>query len=647
MSVDPIVRKAELGRLIGQARNEYYNGATKTVPQVKDPTTGAVIAVTDEIYDAWVDELTDLDALSEMVTMVGAPATSEWPKTKHGIAMGSLNKVNDLTEITQWIMSNASLDEPLLWTEKLDGLSIHVKYRMGKFQQAITRGDGHIGEDISSNVAKMKGVPAKLPAKFTGSLRGEIILLRSDHLSWFPSYANPRNAASGIAKRYDGKGCEHLSILFYKVVEGEKDLASEEENFKFLQNLGLTVPNWGITMMKPGVRTPHDIWVEYQQTKRDKLDYDIDGLVIHVNNMAKQMALGEKDLRPQGSIAFKFASITRETTIRNILRQTGGTGRITPVAVFDPVNLLGATVSQASLYNWKYIRDLKIDVGAKVLVARANDVIPRVVQLVNGTGTVNEPPTACDVCDGAVVQEGEYHVCSNHAGCPAQVIGRLSSWISELNVLDFGDVLLQKVVEAGLVKTVPDLYRLKVKDIANLERLGEKTATKVLQNLADKSPLPLENFLGGLSIPGVATSTIKMVMDAGFDTLLKIRAMSMKDLEKVKGLGPVKAQTLFSWMADNRALLDDLITVVPIKDIIRGRLSGKTFCFTGDIPGHPRPELEQKVIDAGGQVKSSVSKKLSYLVMADENSTTTKAQAARKNGTVCINAEQLFALIEG
>lgn len=621
--IDPVARKAELETLLKQAREEYFNASS---------------TVSDELYDAWKDELSDLDALSEMVTNVGAPPVSEWAKVKHGIPMGSLNKVNDPVEMAAWVTAFAPAD-PLLVTEKLDGLSIHVKYRAGKYVQAITRGDGHIGEDITQNVAKMKGVPERLAAKFTGSLRGEIILLRSDLKAWFPDYANTRNAASGVAKRYDGKGCEHLTVMFYNVVEGE-DLPSEEENFKYLRSLGLQVPNWAIAK-------PQDTWLAYQQGKRDKLDYDIDGLVVHINDRSKQMALGDKDLCPVGSIAFKFSMISRETTIRQILRQTGGTGRITPVAVFDPVSLLGATVTQASLYNWKYIQTLGVDVGAKVLVARANDVIPRVVSLVTGAGTVNQPPTACDACSSPVVEVGEYHVCSDRMGCPAQVIGRLSAWITDLNVLDFGDAILQKVVEAGLAKVVPDLYRLKVAEVAKLDRLGEKTATKILNNLKDKSPLSLEVFLGALSIPGIGSSTIKMVMDAGFDTMDKIRQMPMKNLEKVTGLGPVKAKAIFEWLANNRSLLEDTLSVVPIKEIVRGRLSGLTFCFTGDIPGHPRPELEQKVIDAGGQVKSSAGKKLSFLVLADSQSTTLKAQAARKNGTVCIDANQLFEMIDG
>ena len=659
-------RKVELEALIRAHRDLYYNGA-RSEPRVVEINGESMTLgpVSDEVYDAYQAELVDIDAMSEMVLAIGAPPSpvSEWSKVKHEIPMGSLDKVNELHELTDWVTRTCP-GEKLLVSEKLDGISIHLKYVGGKLITAVTRGDGVLGEDITQNVLRMKGVSAKLPQKFTGSIRGEIVLLKSDHQAWLKDeYANTRNAASGIAKRYDGKGCEHLSVFVYRVADG-KDFATEEEQFKFLEGLGLTTPNWVLSAMVLGVRTPHDIWVEYQQTRRDKLDYDIDGLVINVNDLAKQIALGETNLRPNGSVAFKFAAITRETVVRKRQYQTGGTGRITPVAIFDPVNLLGAQVTQASLYNYKYILDLKLDIGARVLVARANDVIPRVVSVVKGTGTVMPPPSECESCGAAPVQDGEYYVCPNRDGCPAQVVGRLSAWIKELNVLDFGDILLEKLVSAGKVKNVPDLYRLKVEDIASLERLGEKTATKVLANLVAKNPLPLEQFLGRLSIPGVATSTIRVIVDEGYDTLAAIRMLclnptpppakrrvrasqgpSATGLAAIRGIGPVKAETLIKWLRSNVALVDDLASVVPIKPPVRGKMSGRTFCFTGSSK-RSRAELEALVVGNGGTVKSSVTKNLTYLIMADPNLATTKAQAARKNGTECISEEQFLAMVE-
>lgn len=633
---EPRVR--ELEGLILQARQDYYNG----LPSVPDET-----------YDAWVDELAELQADNPAVTAVGAPApVSEWKKVAHGIPMGSLDKVNSLEELTGWVTSvvaggdmRRATSLPLMVTEKLDGISIDVKWVKGAFSQAITRGDGTIGEDISRNVVKMKGIPGKLPEGFTGDLRGEIVLARSDHKAHFPDYANPRNAASGIAKRYDGSGSEHLTVLFYRVADG-KDFLTEAEQFEWLQAMGLLVPNWYLTAMAPGIKTPQDLWVEYQASKRDNLDYDIDGLVVVVDNVELQLSLGEKDGRPKGAIAFKFAPVTRETTLQRIDWQVGGSGRITPVAVFDPVPLIGAMVTNASLYNIKYIELLHLDVGSKITVARANDVIPRVVSARNPTGTVAKAPEICPICGTPTVREGEYVVCPDEASCPAQLKGRIERYVKGLDIKEWGGGLIEKLVEAKLVTDVADLYVLKAEDLAGIERMGDKSAQNVLQTLWAKNPIPLENLLGALSIPLCATSTIRMVMDSGIDTWDKIRVATEAQFEAVPGLGPVKAHALASWLAGlGSKVMGRLFEFgVEIQKPIVGILTGQSFCFTGTMK-HKRPVLEQMVKDNGGAVKASVTKGLTCLVMSDPTSASSKAKAARKNGTRCISEDEFLLMI--
>jgi len=623
-------RIKELEGLLAEARDAYYN---------KQPI------VPDEVYDAWSDELSELDDLNRILSSVGSPPVSEWAKVTHSNPMGSLNKVNTLEEITDWIQTYAQ-GEALLVSEKLDGISIQVKYVNGKLAQASTRGDGFIGEDITVNALRMKGVPEKLPKRVTCSFRGEIILRKSDFADHFKNdgYANTRNATSGISKRYDGKGCEHLTVLFYKVMSGVS-FSTSEEQFKFIESMGLSTPWWALSGLWLGIKTPHDIWVEYQQSKRDRLDYDIDGLVVEVNDLAKQFALGEKDLRPVGATAFKFAPITRETVLRGITLQTGGTGRITPVANFDPVNLLGAQVSNASLYNWRYIQTLGLDIGARILVARANDVIPRVVAVVRGTGTVAAPPTSCPSCGAEVVQDGEFHVCPNREACPAQVVGRVSQWITSLNILEWGDTLLEKLTTSGLVKSIPDLYRLTEAQLSGLERMGDTSAAKALKLLRAKKVLPLELVLGSLCIPGIAVTTVKLVMDAGFDTIEKLRAAPLEKLGKIKGIGPVKAEALFKWLRDQGQVVDDLLAVgVVIQEPVRGKFSGMSFCFTGEMQ-NKRGDLEAMAKAQGAEIKSSVTKKLTYLVLSDTS--TTKAATAKKYGTKCLSEDEFLALVNG
>ena len=617
-------RADELERLIAEANDDYH---VKHAPKVSD-----------EVYDAWRDELREVRPKSHVLSRVGAAAHSEWVKVSHEIPMGSLNKVNTPAELQKWIASVSAHE--LFVTEKLDGISIALRYEAGEFKQAITRGDGQEGEDITRNVARMQGVPAKLGESWTGQIRGEVICTLSALAEHFPEYANPRNTAGGIASRLDGTGSEHLTVLVYRIAEGADDLPERIAQFNRLHGLGFKTPNGCVT---------HDavqLWEEYQTSKRAALDYAIDGLVIEINDIPKMEALGEKDGCPEGAVAFKFAPPTRESVLREIENTTAGTGRITPVAIFDEVNLLGTKVTRASLYNWKYIRDLKLDVGARILVARANDVIPRVVETIEGTGTVAEPPKACTSCGASTEWDGEYLVCSNTADCPAQTLGRVARYVKSLNILEWGEAVLERLVAAGKVQNVIDLYRLSQEELSAIERMGEKSAKKLLEKLWEKNPLPMESFFGALSIPGCGESMLSLISDAGYDTVSKLQSITYDQLMAIKGLGPVRSKTLADWFANHGSgwVESALSTGLKLKERAKGSLTGKSVCFTGKTV-HKRADLEEMVRNAGGVVKGSVGSGLTYLVMADPSSASTKAQAAKKHGTQTISEDDFLKLV--
>lgn len=628
------LRIAELEEQITQARNAYYNGT----PSVED-----------RIYDAWVDELADLKSDSPAVTAVGAPAVSAWPKVAHSIPMGSLDKVQTLDEMTVWVQKVARKErkiEELLVTEKLDGISVSLRYEGGKFVQALTRGDGQEGEDITPNVARMKGLLQELPEETSVVCRGEIVLLKEDHQAHFPETANPRNTASGTSKRLDGRGCEHLTVIVYQALEGPEFL-KEDEQFEWLVKMGFQVPRWYTSAMAIGSKTPHDLWVDYQQTIREQLPYEIDGLVVRLNDLAYQWSLGDKNGRPLGAVAFKFAPIARETVATGRIDQVGGTGRITPVAVFKPIRILGAEISRASLYNQKYIEQIGFDVGARILVSRANDVIPRVVSVTASLGTTSKPPATCPECGAETMRDGEYIICPNTGLCPAQTEGRIKQWIRELGILEWGPTLIQKVVGEKLVASVPDLYRLRVDQLAELERMGPSSAKNGIDQLWKVVPLSLEQLLGSLSIPLCATSTMQTVVDAGYDSFEKIRAATKDQLQNIPGMGPKRAEALALWVTRNGAVVDELASVgVKVKERTKGVLTGKSVCFTGKS-NLKRGELERLVLDAGGTVKKSVGKGLTYLVMADLDSGSTKAQAAKKNGVECLTEDTFVQMVQG
>ena len=619
-------RITELADKITQARLDYYNG---------QPT------VSDKIFDAWADELRTLDANHVALTAVGAPVgPSEWKKAKHQIPMGSLNKVNLPAEMADWAKDKGC--KSWFVTQKLDGLSIECIYESGKLVQAITRGDGETGEDITVNVARMAGVNSDLKTDFNGSLRGEIIMLKSIHQKFFADKSNPRNAASGVSKRLDGVDVDKLNIIFYQVL-GDVDFTTEVSQFTWMEKRGVGVPAYWTFQT---ISEVNDHWRDYQDNKRDKLDYDIDGLVIRINDMADQMAWGDKDLRPLGAMAFKFDNETRESTIKDIIWQVGNSGRLTPVAVVDPVLLVGAMVSRASLYNIAYIEELGLDIGARVLVARANDVIPRIEELVKGTKTVAKMPKKCPDCGGTVDMQGENLVCTNTENCRSQIIGRIKNWIKELNLLEWGDSLVEKLVDAKKVKNIADLYTLQVDDISKLDRLGDKTAKKCLDILNANKNVALEVFLGALSIPMIGQSTIKAIMNAGCDSLERFGQLGAAQFEQVPGVGPTKAKFLADGLRHNQKLILSLLdNGVSIKDKILGALTGRSVCFTGAMK-NKRPFLEKMAAGAGADVKSSVGKGLTYLVIADPSSTSSKAQAARKLGTKLISEEDFLELVK-
>lgn len=622
-------RIQELADRIIKARDDYYNKN--------------ITVVSDAVYDAWVDELKTLDPTNKAIVSIGAPVVqSEWKKAQHQMSMGSLDKVNTPDELTKWA-NEVAPGEKLFTIEKLDGISIEVVYENSQLIQAITRGNGIIGEDITVNVVKMQGALHKLPhVGFNGSLRGEIIMKKSVHQKHFSDKANPRNAASGVAKRLDSVGVEHLNVLFYQVL-GNVEFSTEYEQANWLLYNGYSVPVFGLF---DTVDTVNNYWRNYQDHIRSTLDYDIDGLVVRINNLDKQAALGDKDLRPKGARAFKFDNETRESVIRDIIWQVGNSGRLTPVAVIDPVDLVGATITRASIYNIAYIEELQLDIGATVLVSRANDVIPRIEQLVKGTGKVASPPSNCPKCAGYLEMQGENLVCTNTVSCPAQVVGRVKNWIKELNLLEWGDTLVERLVESGKVQDVSDLYLLTVDDLANIDRMGEKSATKCHDILWKGAEVPLEVFLGALSIPMIGQSSIKMVVNAGCDTLEKFGQLKAEQFEDVPGLGPIKAKSLADGLVANQTLILKLLANgVKIKDKVQGKLSNKSICFTGTMK-NKRPILEKMAAAAGADVKSSVGKGLSYLVIADPNSSSSKAVSARKHGTTLISEEEFLEIVK-
>ena len=621
-------------------------------------------AVSDAAYDALEDELRDLDPTHPVLARIGSgELVSEWEKARHEIPMGSLNKAVSADELKAWLArceellakdGDGSIAGDLFVAEKLDGISIEVIYREGKMVDAITRGDGEVGERISQNVARMKGVPARIKDKRSMSVRGEIILRLSDMKKHFTAGTSPRNMAAGTSKRFDGGNCEHLTVLFYDLAvedggsapnpplkAAHLDVSTEVEKFAYLRSLGFATP-----------RTAHGafddvlkLYSEYAGGVRASLDYEIDGLVIYANSLHTQALLGEVNHRPRGAVAFKFASPAKVTTVLEVAWDTGSSGRITPVAIVAPVELAGATVQRASLHNAANVRALGIGKGDEVLVSRRNDVIPYVEEVVEKRGPAAVPPTDCPVCGAPISVEGEYLVCRN-TSCRAIVEGRIESWVSAINALEWGDKLIEQLVEAKLVEEPVDLYKLTWQQIAGLDRRGEKSAKKCLAELEARRPLTLPVFIAALGMDNFALQTARLLIASGYDTIDKMLAANQEQLAGIAGLGLLKAASIRRGLDARREEIQRLrdAGIEPVTPKQAGPLAGLSFCFTG-TSSKPRAVLTQLVEGKGGRVLAAVTKELDYLVIADPASTSSKAVKARKLGTKLITEEELDTLI--
>lgn len=620
----------EISKKINNAREHYYNRQS---------------IMSDTKFDSLIEELEKLDPKNLAIIGIGAEPVSNWEKYAHKVPMGSLNKVQTDREYLDWHNKYIKNEEALL-TLKLDGLSVSLVYEKGILIKAATRGGGTVGELITPNVARMIGIPLRLSESLNMTARGEILLSKTNHQQFFADYSNSRNGASGISRRYDGEGSDKLTVLCYQLLSDEFSFDTHQRQFEKLTSLGFQVPFFYLCKNAFEVIEHRN---NYTNTLREQYDFDLDGLVIHLNDLAKHTEFGSRDKRPYASIAFKFDSIAKEGTVSDIVLQVGNGGRIVPVAVFEPpISLMGAEVRKASLHNFSMVKELGIGVGAKVLVSRRNDVIPYVEEVLEKPEIIFTAPSNCPMCDSIVIENGEYVECQNDA-CPARVVGKIKNWVKELDLLELGDTLMEKLVENGLVKDVSDLYLLKVKDLEKLPRMGRKSAENVHKSIWSKKEITLDIMLGGLSIPLIGSTSIRLLMDAGYDTLEKVMAMTQAEMQAIKGMGSARSESLVNGLLNNKSIITALLANgVSLKQKeekkMDGKLSGKTFVMTGTL-SMKRDEVSALIEEAGGTVQGSVSKTTQFLIIADPDSQSSKAVKARKMNVKCIDETTLMSML--
>jgi len=638
-------RITEIVTLLEKANEAYYNDAESII--------------TDEEYDKLKDELRSLDPTHSFIAKVGQKVkVSEWKKAKHKISMTSLNKVNTIDEFKKWAEDIGC--KFFVCEDKLDGASVDIEYEKGKLEKGITRGDGFVGDDITSNVVKMQNVRKDMNG-FTGSLRGEIFLLQKDFekinkiltSEGTKPLSNPRNGAVGISKRYDGRFSEYLSILYYDIAG--VDVKNEIEKMEFIKDVfRLETAFYKKVTIEEAIK----LYEAYEDKLRAATPYDIDGLVLKADDIALQKKHGELSGKPKAQIAWKFTSMKKESTAEDCFWQVGNSRNVTPVAKVEEVVLGGVRVNRASLANYSRFMKLKLGKGDKILVSRRNDVIPYLEEIIESKGNYFKPPTHCPECNTMLeVDENETFLICPNDDCPALQTGNLIKWIYGLEIKSLGVGIIEHLFTAKLVKEPADFYKLKASDISNLEGLGERSANKILKNLHDKKELTLPEFIGNLNMYQFSTSRVETLVENGFDTIDKLLNARLIDLDGISGIRSSTANRIVNGLKSKKHVIENLLKVgITIKAIQKvqaksNKLNGKSFCFTGGInrvdhngDRYTRDMMEALVLENGGKVES-VSKSLSYLVQADPTSDSGKTKKAIALGVDILSEVDFFKML--
>ena len=550
---------------------------------------------------------------------------------------------------------------------KMDGLSMAAHYRDGRFHQAVTRGDGRVGEDVTENARTIRSLPLRVrenPAPWPAfEARGEVIMPQksferlnaSRESKGLSRFANPRNAAAGALRNLDPHVTARRKLDFipyFLLVDGTFPVDSQWETLETLERLGFKV--------NPHRRKCADLeellgFIKHWEEKREGLPYEIDGIVVKVDSVKQQRELGFTAKAPRWAIAFKYAARQAVTTLENIEVQVGRTGALTPVAHLAPVAVGGVTVARATLHNEDEIARLDVEIGDKVLVERSGDVIPKVVRVVEQGSSRHKfhMPKTCPVCGGHVVrEEGEAASRCVNTNCPARLRESLRHYAarSVMNIDGVGDALVEQLLARGLVKSIADLYDLTVEQLSELDRMGEKSASKIIQNIDASRRQPLWRVLNGLGIPFVGERTAQILADH-FGSLDEIAGAGLEELQQAEEVGPKVAESIRQFFGEerNRELVERLrragLQFSQAKKARKGgRLTGMTLVLTGTLPNLTREEAKARIEAAGGKVAGSVSKKTTYVVAGEDAGQ--KLDKARDLGVRIVDESGLFAILE-
>jgi len=666
----PISNKDRIEYLREQIREHEYKYYILAEPSISDYE-----------YDLLVSELEQLEKENpDFITpdsptqRVGKDLTKEFKSIQHKIPMLSLSNTyseGELLEFDRRVREGLPKNEKIEYVVeyKIDGASVSLNYTDGILKSAATRGDGIVGEDITTNVKTIKSIPLKIniPKNFNYQLhdievRGEIFMKISDFINLNNQraeqgeklFANPRNSSAGTLKIQDPRivAKRPLNIFTYFLISIEEEFKSQSENLEILRKLGFNV-NPAFRVCK-NILEVIKVCKEFE-TQRNSLEYEIDGAVIKVNSIRHQKILGSIAKSPRWAVAFKFKAKQAFTLINNIIWQVGRTGAITPVAELEPVHLAGSTISRATLHNYDEIVRKDIRVGDKVVIEKGGDVIPKVVAVVlserRSAIAPVQPPILCPICNSTIIKpEKEVAIYCDNSECSAQIKGRLEHFASRgaMNIEGLGEALIDLFVEKKFLKTYADIFQLnqKRKNLISIERLGEKSVDNLLKAIEESKKQPFEKVLFALGIRYVGAGSAKKLASHFLDINNLLNA-SEEDIISVPEIGPSIAKSVVHFFSSkgNQHIIELLKKAgvnfqTAKKKIIDNFFTNNTFVLTGTLKNFSREQASDKISALGGKITSSVSPKTNYLIAGE--SAGSKLTKAKSIGVTVLTEEEFL-----
>lgn len=639
----------KLIRLLNEASMAYYQQDKEIMSDFEY----------DRLYDKLVklEEQTGIVLSNSPTQRVGYQVLSSLKKVQHESKMLSLDKTKEIGALESFLGNNAGV-----LSYKMDGLTVVLTYREGKLVQAVTRGNGEIGEDITHNAKLFKNIPLKIAYTDNLIVRGEAVISFKDfqaineEMEPENKFKNPRNLCSGAVRQLNSEisAKRNVNFIAFSLVGGGNNSNSKLERLKWLEGLGFQI----VESVPVTNETIAAAVIKFQKKIPNNV-YATDGLVLTFDDIAYSEGLGATAKFPRDSIAFKWQDEVAETTLLNIEWNTSRTGLINPVAVFEPVELEGTTVNRASLHNLSIVENFKLGIGDKITVYKANMIIPQLADNLTQSNTF-VVPKVCNVCNTPTVvtslRDGKALKCPN-PNCKAQLVFSLSHFASRdaMNIEGFSEATVEKFVEMGFINDYADIYYLDRfrSEIISMEGFGEKSYNNLIDAIENSKQVELPNFIYSLGINNVGLSNARLLCKRFDYDLNKIMSATLEQLNEIDGFGEVRAKSVYDYFnkEENIDILNKILNMLRFKTINNQesdkKLEGKTFVITGDVYVYKnRKELQQHIEQLGGKATGSVSAKTDYLINNDVNSSSSKNKKAKELGVPIISEQEFIDMIQ-